>query len=113
MLLDRGEFNGKRILSAAAVKQMTSLQTGDLQTGFTSGNGWGLGVCLIREPQGPTAMLSPGSYGHGGALGTQGWIDPQRGMIFVLLISRQNFGNSDGSDIRAEFHRLAVDALRD
>jgi CubicO group peptidase (beta-lactamase class C family) len=113
MILNGGDLNGKRILSAEAVKQMTSLQSGELQTGFTPGNGWGLGFCLIRQPQGPTEVLSPGSYGHGGALGTQGWIDPQREMFFVLLIARQNFGNSDGSDIRADFQRLAVEAIRD
>jgi CubicO group peptidase (beta-lactamase class C family) len=113
MVLNGGDLNGKRILSAEAVEQMTSLQSGELQTGFTPGNGWGLGFCLIREPQGPTAMLSPGTYGHGGAFGTQGWIDPEREMIFVLLVARQNFGNGDGSDIRAEFQRLAVEAIRD
>lgn len=112
MVLNGGELNGKRVLSARAVEQMTSLQTGDLPTGFTTGNGWGLGFCLVREPQGPTLALSSGSFGHGGAFGTQGWIDPQREMIFVLLLSRQNFGNSDGSDLRAEFQRLAVEAIR-
>jgi CubicO group peptidase (beta-lactamase class C family) len=113
MVLNGGELNGKRVLSADAVTQMTSLQSGDLATGFTPGNGWGLGFCLIRQPQGATAMLSPGSYGHGGAFGTQGWIDPKREMIFVLLVARQGFGNGDGSDIRAEFQRLAVAAVRD
>lgn len=113
MVLNGGELHGQRVLSAEAVRQMTSLQSGDLPTGFTPGNGWGLGFCLVREPQGPTAALSPGSYGHGGAFGTQGWIDPQRQMIFVLLIARQNFGNGDGSDVRSEFQRLAVEALRD
>ena len=58
-------------------------------------------------------MLSPGSFGHGGAFGTQGWIDPKSEMIFVLLIARQNFGGGDGSDIRADFQRLAVEAIRD
>ncbi|HQX50768.1 MAG TPA: serine hydrolase domain-containing protein [Planctomycetaceae bacterium] len=113
MVLNGGDHNGKRILSADAVKQMTSLQTDDLATGFTPGNGWGLGFCLVRQPQGATDALSPGSYGHGGAFGTQGWIDPTQEMIFVLLIARQNFGNGDGSDLRAELQRLAVGAIRD
>ncbi|MBI3463027.1 MAG: serine hydrolase [Planctomycetes bacterium] len=113
MLLNGGELNGKRILSKDAVQRMTSLQSGELTTGFTPGNGWGLGVCLVRDPQGPTKMLSPGTYGHGGAFGTQGWIDPRREMIFVLLIARQNFGNGDASDVRGEFQRLAVEAVRE
>jgi CubicO group peptidase (beta-lactamase class C family) len=58
-------------------------------------------------------MLAAGTYGHGGAFGTQGWVDPKRQMIFVLMIQRTGFGNSDGSDIRDIFQDLAVKALRD
>lgn len=112
MILNGGDLNGVHILSSAAIDEMTALQTEELQTGFTPGNGWGLGFALIRNPQGPTDMLSPGSYGHGGAFGTQGWIDPRREMIYILLIARQNFGNGDASDIRAVFQRMAVNAVR-
>jgi CubicO group peptidase (beta-lactamase class C family) len=111
MILNGGELDGQRIVSEAAVKQMTTLQTGDLSTGFTSGNGWGLGWCVVRQPQGVTAMLSPGSFGHGGAFGTQGWLDPKRQMCFVLLIQRTNFGNSDDSDIRRTLQELATRAV--
>lgn len=110
MILNGGELDGKRIVSAAAVREMTKIQTGDLTTGFTDGNAWGLGWCLVRRPQGVTAMLSPGTFGHGGAFGTQGWVDPQRQMIFVLMIQRTGFGNSDGADIRRIFQELAVKA---
>ena len=113
MILHGGDLNGKRILSHDAVQQMTSLQSGELETGFTPGNGWGLGFCLVRKPQGVTDMLAPGAFGHGGAFGTQGWIDPQQEMIFVLLIARQNFAGGDASDLRADFQRLAVGAIRD
>ena len=56
-------------------------------------------------------MLSPGTYGHGGAFGTQGWVDPRRRMIFVLMIQRSGFGNSDASDLRATLQELAVQAI--
>src|SRR5207237_1135100 len=81
MVLNGGQLDGHRILSPEAVRQMTTVQTGDITTGFTPGNAWGLGWCIIRQPQGVSAMLSPGTFGHGGAFGTQGWIDPQRKMI--------------------------------
>jgi len=110
MLLNQGELDGQRIVSAAAVREMTQIQTGDLTTGFTDGNAWGLGCCLVRRPQGVTAMLSPGTFGHGGAFGTQSWADPQRQMIFVLMIQRTGFGNGDASDIRRVFQELAVKA---
>jgi CubicO group peptidase (beta-lactamase class C family) len=112
MMLNRGELDGQRILSAQAVKEMTSLQSGDLATGFTPGCGWGLGFCLVQKPQGATRVLSPGTFGHGGAFGTQGWIDPQREMIFVMLVQRANFGNGDGSELRSELQRLAVEAIQ-
>ncbi len=111
MVLDGGVGNGTRIVSAKAVKQMTSPQTGDLKTGFTPGNCWGLGWCIVRQPQGVTGMLSPETFGHGGAFGTQGWVDPRQQVILVLMIQRTNFGNSDASSIRKDFQQLAVEAL--
>lgn len=111
MVLNGGELNGTRIVSKESVEEMTSVQTSDLMTGFTPGNGWGLGWCVVREPQGVTEMLSSGTYGHGGAFGTQGWIDPERKMIFVLMIQRIGLPNSDASDMRKEFQRLAVEAV--
>lgn len=108
MILNGGELDGHRIVSSDAVRQMTSVQTGDLQTGFTPGNAWGLGWCIVREPQDVTAALSPGSFGHGGAYGTQGWVDPVKKRVFVLMIQRADIGNSDGSDLRKEFQNAAV-----
>ncbi|MGE3805900.1 MAG: serine hydrolase domain-containing protein [Gemmataceae bacterium] len=112
MVLNGGELDGKRIVSKKAVAEMTRLQTGELTTGFTPGNGWGLGRCLVREPQGVSRMLSPGSFGHGGAFGTQGWLDPKRNMMFVLLIQRTGFGNSDASALRDALQENAVKALK-
>lgn len=111
MILNGGELDGQRIVSAAAVREMTKIQTGELRTGFTDGNAWGLGWGLVRQPQGVTAMLSPGTFGHGGAFGTQGWVDPQRQMIFVLMIQRTGFGNGDASDVRRTLQELAVQAI--
>jgi len=109
-ILGGGELDGTRIVSEEAVRAMTRVQTGDLQTGFTPGNGWGLGWCVVRKPHGVTAALSPGSFGHGGVLGTQAWIDPQREMICILLIQRTDLANSDGSKFRKAFQVLAVQA---
>lgn len=111
MVLNEGQLRGKRILSAESVHQMTSPQTGDLETGFTPGNCWGLGWCIVREPQGVSEMLSPGTFGHGGAFGTQGWVDPKTKTIYVLLIQRAKMGNSDGSDVRKTFQQVASDSI--
>ena len=108
MILGGGEFAGRRFLSRAAVRQMTSVHTSDLRTGFTPGNGWGLGWCIVREPQGVTAVLSPGTFGHGGAYGTQAWIDPEKERIYILMVQRANFPNSDASDVRKAFQEAAA-----
>ena len=112
MLLSDGELDGKRILTAEAVKQMRTIVTGDLVTGFTPGNGWGIGCCVVREPQGVSAALAPGSFGHGGVYGTQAWIDPTNERISILMTQRANFPNADASDLRREFQRVAQQLTR-
>ena len=112
MILSGGQLRkGDRIVSEQAVKQMTSPQTGDLVTGFTPGNCWGLGWCIVREPQGVTEALSSGTFGHGGAFGTQGWVDPETDTIYVLMIQRSDLPNSDDSEIRKSFHKAASESL--
>jgi CubicO group peptidase (beta-lactamase class C family) len=58
-------------------------------------------------------MLSSGTFGHGGALGTQGWVDPQQQMIYVLLIQRVGLPNSDASEMRATLQQRAAEAIRE
>ncbi|MFM7149395.1 MAG: serine hydrolase domain-containing protein, partial [Gemmataceae bacterium] len=111
MMLSGGAFEGKQILSPKAVRQLTSLQTGELSTGFTPGMGYGFGFAVVRKPAGVTTMLSPGSFGHGGAFGTQSWADPSKDLFVVLLIQRVGLPNGDESEIRRELQRLAVEAI--
>ncbi len=112
MVLNGGQLNRRRYLKRETVALMTSIHTAELKTGFTPGNGWGMGWCVVREPQGVTAMLSPGSSGHGGAYGTQAWIDPKRGLAYILMVQRSNFPNSDASDLRREFQQAACENLK-
>jgi CubicO group peptidase (beta-lactamase class C family) len=112
MMLNKGELDGKRILSEKAVAEMTRTQTGDIKTGFVDGMSFGYGWAVVKEPQGVTGMLSPGSYGHGGAFGTQGWIDPKQDVFVVLLIQRTGLPNSDASPMRQTLQELAVAAVR-
>jgi CubicO group peptidase (beta-lactamase class C family) len=56
-------------------------------------------------------MLSPGTFGHGGAYGTQGWIDPKKELIYVLMIQRVRLPNADASPIRKAFQEAAVAAI--
>ena len=58
-----------------------------------------------------TAALSAGTFGHGGAYGTQAWIDPEKKLVYVLMVQRSNFPNSDGSEVRRAFQEAADSAL--
>jgi CubicO group peptidase (beta-lactamase class C family) len=107
MMLHRGTLEGRRLLSESAVDEMTRLQTGEIPCGFVDRMGFGLGWGYVKEPRGVTEALSPGSYGHGGAYGTQAWIDPKKGRFAILMIQRSGLGNSDSTPIRREFQKVA------
>jgi CubicO group peptidase (beta-lactamase class C family) len=113
MMLDRGVAGGRRYFSEASVAAMTRNHTGVLRAGFTDGVQMGLGWQLVGTPTGVTEMLSPGTYGHGGAFGTQGWIDPAKEMIFILMVQRAGFPNGDASDLRKSLQSIAVAAIKD
>ncbi len=103
------------------MKFLTTPQTGDLPTGFfqnnTFGNhgtnyAWGIATCILRSPhEGVAAILSPGTFGHGGAWGTQAWIDPVKNVAYVLMVQRSDFPNSDASVVRRNFQQAAATAL--
>jgi len=112
MMLNKGRAGETRILSEGSVREMTRVQTGDLKAGFTPGTGFGLGWAVVKKPEGVTAMLSAGSYGHGGAFGTQAWLDPEKDLFVVLLIQRVGLAGGDGSELRRTLQTLAVEALK-
>lgn len=122
MLLGGGRFQGVRYLSEASMKQLSTPQTPEtLPTGFFQNDtygrrglnyGWALGTCVLKAPHdGVPAMLSPGTFGHGGAWGTQAWVDPVKGVAYVLMVQRSNFPNSDASEVRCVFQQAAAKAL--
>lgn len=111
-MLDEGELDGKRILSKKAVKEMIRVQTGDINTGFVDGMSYGFGFAVVREPKGVTAMMSNETFGHGGAFGTQGWIDSKQDVFVILLIQRTGLMNGDASPMRQALQELAIDAVK-
>lgn len=111
-MLHTGELNGKRIVSEKSFAEMTKTQTGDIKTGFVDGMSFGYGWAVVKEPKGATEVLSVGTFGHGGAFGTQGWIDPTKGVFYILLIQRTgNFGG-DGLEMRRELQKLGLAVLK-
>jgi CubicO group peptidase (beta-lactamase class C family) len=92
MILNGGIFAGKRYLSAAAVRQMTSRQTGaTLDTSY--GYGWD--------------TPADGRFGHGGAYATQMYMDPATGLITSLLLQHDGFPGKGG-----KCHALFLDEVK-
>jgi CubicO group peptidase (beta-lactamase class C family) len=107
MVLNQGTLDGKRILKPATVAEMTRKQTGALAA--RPGMPWGLGFSIVEDPSkmAANAVLSPGSFGHGGAFSTQSWADPAKNLVWVLMFQRDNKGNPDNSDVRIAFQNAA------
>jgi CubicO group peptidase (beta-lactamase class C family) len=110
MMLNHGVLNGRRILSPAAVETMTTVQTGDLKTGFFPGAGFGLGLAVVHEPIGTYRYNSLGSYGHGGGFRTYGWVDPSKDLVGVFMCQRTN-GGGDIADEMNAFMALAAASI--
>jgi len=100
MVLNGGTLNGRRILGPDAIRFMTSNLTGDFTAGFAPGQGYGLGWGVTRDIKGAFRLSSVGSFGHGGAWRTYGWVDPAKDMFTILLMQRTN----DGGDIADEIN---------
>ena len=111
-LLSGGELGGRRVIGKETLALMTKTQTGDIKTGFTDGMSFGFGFAVVKEPKGVTAMLSPGTFGHGGAFATQSWADPTQNLFVILLIQRTGVPNADASIYRQTLQELAVKAAQ-
>lgn len=99
MMLDGGMAGATRIVSAAAVAEMTRNQlpaparaSGPLAA---QGLGFGLGFAIVDDPALAPAPVSKGSYFWGGAASTYMWADPARGLSGVVMT--QVFGGDVGA----------------
>lgn len=107
MLLNRGTLDGKRILSPASVRAMSTLHTGSLKAGHDPGVGFGLTVAVAVGPEALLTGQSIGAFGHGGAFGTYAWADPAKQLAGVFLIAH----SGDRRDVRDAFLTMANAAL--
>ena len=113
MLLHRGPAGGRQVLQPATVAEVTRKQTGDLKA--RPGMPWGLAFCVIEDP---TQMegnrhFTPGTFGHGGAFGTQSWADPATGLVYVFMIQRDKIPNNpDNSPMRRAYQDAVAAALK-
>jgi len=90
MILNGGVYQGKRYLSEAAVKEMTTKQTGD----------------ALKEAYGLGWSTGGGTFGHGGAFATNMTIDAKRGLITVWMVQHAGFPG-EGSKSSGAFRKVA------
>jgi CubicO group peptidase (beta-lactamase class C family) len=80
MLLNGGTLNGKRVLSEAAVKEMTTRQTPK----------------ELKESYGLGLSVGGSEFGHGGALSTNMTVDTKHGLVFVWLVQHAGYPGNGG-----------------
>jgi CubicO group peptidase (beta-lactamase class C family) len=109
MMLDKGIYDGHRYLSQFSVHLMTEAHTTGIHpVGWMRGADYGLAWEVVTDPLGELAGHSKGTYGHGGAFGTQGWIDPATGVISILMIQRSDGGTESLRNVFLNMAEAAV-----
>ena len=96
MLLNGGTFEGKRILSESAVKELTSRQTPK-----TLKESYGLGFAVGGD-----------EFGHGGAYATNMSINPKTKRIFIWMVQHAGFP-LDGGKAQGAARNAANEAFGD
>lgn len=103
MLLQKGMFEGKRIIDSSTVKLFTSGQSNGRAPGWD-----------IKSPAGSSAgsLFSNKSYGRTGFTGTSVWTDPTRNLFVVFLTNRvyPSRENNKIIKVRPLLHDLIIKA---
>jgi len=96
MMLNKGSYEGQRILSRPSVELMTTDHLTPEQkarSGFLAGQwdnrGWGFGVGIITGRDNVWAV--PGRFGWDGGYGTSWASDPKEDMVAILMTQRAEF----------------------
>jgi CubicO group peptidase (beta-lactamase class C family) len=107
MLLNNGEYNGRRILARRTVELMTCNQIGDLNLGSDK---FGLGF-QITTVKGQSKMgISEGSFAWGGYFSTSYWADPKERLVCLLYMQQIPLSHSE---IQNKFRAMVYQALDD
>ena len=96
MLLNKGELDGKRILSRKTIELMTSNSIGDLfifnpfKHNGIMGDKFGYGFGIRTERGLYDELESLGTFGWDGAFYTRFWIDPKEDLIGIFMSQVDN-----------------------
>ncbi|HEY3799688.1 MAG TPA: serine hydrolase domain-containing protein [Caulobacteraceae bacterium] len=119
MILNEGEFEGRRYLKADTVKLMHTnvLEPGvnvTLYSPETRGLGFGMDFAIVQDPAAAKTSQGIESFYWGGAFGTWFWIDPLNEMIVIGMIQNTGGSTPDGAPaVREASARAAYAAMTD
>jgi CubicO group peptidase (beta-lactamase class C family) len=90
-MLNKGHYDGKRILTRPSVELMTMDHlTPEQKVGaeifFGENRGWGFGMAVYTRRDDLWAV--PGRFGWDGGLGTSGYSDPREDLVGILMTQR-------------------------
>ena len=110
MMLNEGEYNGKRILSPKTVDLMTISHLGDIPYLWAKGTGFGLGFSVVEDLGLRGVPGSVGEFGWGGAYHSTYWVDPSEELVvvyFTQLIPAS--GVDDHDKLRTLVYQAIID----
>jgi len=107
MLLNKGEYNGKRLLARRTVELMTTNQIGDLPLGMDK---FGLGFEITTATGQSKLGISEGSFAWGGYFATTYWADPKERLVCLLFLQQSPFSHSEITD---KFRAMVYQTLED
>ena len=95
MLLEGGQFGGRRLLAPRTVEMMrTNHVNPDPLKTMPAGTGWGMDFQVILDAAAAGEPTSDGTFSWWGIAGTFFWIDPVKDLAFVGMIQTDNLGTS-------------------
>ncbi|MEP6734060.1 MAG: serine hydrolase domain-containing protein [Chryseolinea sp.] len=109
MIVNKGTFNGKQILSRKTIALMSRNQIGDL-TVWDRNDKFGLGFMLITENTRYADQASPGSLTWGGMFSTEYTIDPTEDLIMLVYTNVDPYFYE--RELERKFRILVYQALK-
>jgi CubicO group peptidase (beta-lactamase class C family) len=109
MLLNRGQLDGKRLLSTKSVDLMATVFAPDTLPGRLAGEGYGLSVRVVDNPAARNTYLSKGSFGWSGAFNTHFFIDPTERVVGLFMT--QIVGLASRGQIRDDFETAVMQSI--
>ncbi|MTI38359.1 serine hydrolase domain-containing protein [Fulvivirga lutimaris] len=110
MMLNKGTFNGNRVLSRKSVELMTSDHIGNDMFPWVGGTGFGLGFSVATNFALRSELGSNGEFGWGGAYHSTYWVDPQEELVVVYFTQLiPDNGLDDHKKLRALTYQSIID----